>query len=106
MIKLKDILKEEKILVPRNLENRDEDYKRIIYQKIQNCIKNGSKGNLYLSKSPIIKFPDNLVKVGGNLDLWKSQIKSLNNIQIIEGDLDLNRSQIESLGNLQKVGGM
>jgi len=105
MIKFKDILKEEKILVPRNLEDRDEKYKRIIYQKIQDYIKQGSKGLLNLEKSPIINLPDNLIEVRGNLYLGESQIQSLNNLQIVKGYLNLWGSQIESLGNLQIVGG-
>jgi len=104
MIKFKDILQEEKILVPRHLETRDEEYKRVIYQRIQNYIKKGSKGNLYLFRTSFTKLPDNLTKVGGNLYLYNSQIESLNNLQIVEGNLDLNYSKIKSLGNLQKVG--
>ena len=105
MIKFKDILKEEKILVPRNLETRDEDYKRVVYQKIQDYIKQGSKGDLDLSQAPITKLPDNLIKVGGYLDLWGSKIESLDNLQTVEKSLSLTSSQIQSLGNLQTVGG-
>ena len=104
MIKFKDILKEDKILVPRNLESRDEDYKKIIYKKIQDYIKKGSKGSLNLEGAPIIKLPDNLIKVGGDLDLGNSQIESLGNLQRVEGYLDLGETPIQSLGNLKFVG--
>jgi len=104
MIKLKDKLKEEKILVPRHLETRDEEYKRIFYKKIQDYIKKGSKGSLNLAGVPIIKLPDNLIKVGGDLDLGNSQIQSLNNLQRIEGYLDLGGAPIQSLGNLKFIG--
>jgi len=98
------VLQEEKILVPRHLETRDEEYKRIVYQKIQDYIKEGSKGDLNLPRSPITKLPGNLVKVGGFLNLERSQIQSLNNLRIVEGDLWLGNSQIQSLGNLKFVG--
>jgi len=104
VIKLKDILQEEKILVPRHLEGRDEEYKRITYKKIQDYIKKGSKGNLNLYKVSITKLPDNLIEVGGFLNLWESQIYSLNNLQEVRGYLNLYNSKIQSLGNLQKVG--
>jgi len=35
MIKLKDILQEEKILVPRHLENRDEGYKELFIKRFE-----------------------------------------------------------------------
>jgi len=104
MIKFKNILQEEKVLVPRHLEDRDEEYKRIIYRKIQDYIKNGSKGNLSFYGVPIIKLPNNLIKVGGHLNLYNSKIESLNNLQTVGGVLDLRFSQIKSLGNLQEVG--
>jgi len=98
------VLKEEKILVPRHLENRDEEHKRIFYKKIQDYIKNGSRGDLDLFKAPITKLPDNFIKVKGTLNLGVSRIKSLNNLKIIEKSLYLFDSQIQSLGNLQFVG--
>jgi len=104
MIKFKNILQEEKILVPRHLEDRDEDYKRIVYKKIQDYIKKGSKGNLYFYKAPISKLPDNFTQVRGSLNLGESQIKSLNNLQIVGRSLFLQYTPIKSLGNLQKVG--
>ena len=43
--------------------------------------------------------------IGGNLDLYKTPIKSLGNLQSVEGNLDLYKTPIKSLGNLQSVGG-
>ena len=76
MIKFKDIL-ENKILVPRKLDKRKEDHKRIILQKIQQYIKDGSKGDLDLSYTPITSLPNNLKTVGGNLHLNDTPITSL-----------------------------
>jgi len=104
MIKFKDILEEEKILVPRHLETRDEEYKRIFYKKIQDYIKGGSKGNLNLFQVPITKLPDNFVKVGGILNLSNSKIQSLSNLKVVEKSLNLWGTSIKSLGNIQKIG--
>ena len=43
--------------------------------------------------------------IGGNLDLYKTPIKSLGNLQSVEGSLYLKNNPIESLGNLTSVGG-
>ena len=68
---IKRILKEETehkdLIVPRRLEDRPERYKRIIYKQIQEYIKNGSKGHLDLSNTPIDGLPSNLKTVGGFL---------------------------------------
>ena len=69
MIKLIDILKEiesNKILVPRRSEERKEKLINLTNEKIQQYIKNGGKGDLDLSSTPITSIPDTLVKVGGN----------------------------------------
>ena len=58
--------------------------------------------NLYKSN---IKSLGNLISVGGYLDLYKSEIKSLGNLTSVGGYLDLINSKIESLGNLTSVGG-
>ena len=96
MIKFKDIL-ENKILVPRKLDTRKEDQKRIILQKIQQYIKDGSKGNLDLSNTPITSLPDNLKTVGGNLYLNDTSITSLPDNLTVRGDLDLYNTKIISL---------
>jgi len=99
------------VLIPRNLEGREERWKQITYQKIQNYIKNGSKGNLNLRKTPITKLPDNLIKVEGFLDMRNSKIKNLNNLKYVGGFLGLDYTSIESLpdnlmveGNLLLIG--
>ena len=43
--------------------------------------------------------------IGGDLDLRKTQIKSLGNLTSVGGDLDLRGTPIASLGNLTSVGG-
>ena len=69
--------KKKDIIVPYKLEDRPERYKRIIYKKIQEYIKNGSVGDLILSNSPIESLPSNLKTVGGNLTIFQSKIKNL-----------------------------
>ncbi len=65
MIKLLDILRENKILVPRRSpEERQKNYLIATQKKIQQYIKDGGKGDLYLSNTPIQSLPDGL-KVGG-----------------------------------------
>lgn len=69
MIKLLDMLKENKILVPRRSpEERQKNYSIAIQKQIQQYIKNGSQGNLDLENTPITSLPNNL-KVGGYLYL-------------------------------------
>ena len=48
----------------------------------------------------------NLKFVSGNLDLRNKPIKSLENLQSVGGYLDLSYTPIESFGNLQSVGGV
>jgi hypothetical protein len=105
MIKLLDILHENKILVPRrSTEERQKNYLIATEKRIQQYIKDGSKGNLDLKNIPIQSL-GNLISVGGDLDLRETQIKSLGNLQAVWGHLDLEGTSIESLGNLQSVGG-
>jgi hypothetical protein len=52
-----------------------------------------------------IKSLGNLISVGGLLNLYGTKIKSLENLQTVGGYLDLYDSKIKSLGNLQSVGG-
>jgi len=62
-------LEQEKILVPRrSKEERQKNYLIATQKKIQQYIKDGSKGDLDLSDTPITSLPDNL-KVGGGLYL-------------------------------------
>ena len=52
-----------------------------------------------------IKSLGNLTSVGGSLDLYGSKIESLGNLTSVGGYLDLYISNIKSLGNLTSVGG-
>ena len=71
------------ILKPRKTgEERRRNHKVSIEKRIKRYIKNGGKGNLDLSGSPIEKLPYNL-QVGGNLILSGTPIKELpNNLKV------------------------
>ena len=58
--------------------------------------------NLYKSE---IKSLGNLTSVGGDLNLYESEIESLGNLTSVGGYLYLRDSRIQSLGNLTSVGG-
>lgn len=105
MIKLKPLLFESKILVPRRSpEEREKTLIAEIYRIIQRYIKDGCQGDLNLSRSPIKILPDNLTHVGGSLNLSYSKIKDLNNLERVDEDLDLYRSiKLKSLGKLKYV---
>jgi hypothetical protein len=98
MIKLIDLLKEDSPFVPKgSKEEREKEYTRIIQNKIQEYIKNGMKGNLYLSNTSIDSLPYNL-KVGGNLILNNcKKITKLPPDLTVEGNLDLEHTKITSL---------
>ena len=105
MIKLLDILKENKILVPRRSpEERQKNYQIALQKKIQQYIKDGGKGDLYLNDTPITSLPDNL-KVGGTLYLSNTKITSLPDNLQVGGGLNLGNTKITSLpDNLQVRG--
>jgi hypothetical protein len=88
-----------KILVPRrSKEERETNYLVATNKKVQEYIKNGSKGNLDLGGTPITSLPDNLTYVDGYLDLIESKITSLpDNLTKIGDWLDLSRTPITSL---------
>jgi hypothetical protein len=105
MIKLKKLLKEENILIPRRSpEERRTNYLIAIQKKIQQYIKDGSKGDLSLSNTPITSLPNNL-KVGGWIDLSNTPITSLPNNLKVNGMLDLSGTKITSLPDNLTVGG-
>ena len=105
MIKLISFLKEENILIPRrSSEEREKNYKISIQKKIQQYIKDGSKGDLDLTNTPITSLPDNL-EVGGGLYLSGTKITSLPDNLEVGGNLDLSGTKITSLPNNLKVGG-
>ena len=102
---LKEHGKKKDLIVPYRLEDRPERYKRIIYKKIQDYIKNGSKGDLNLSNTPIDSLPSNLKTVGRNLDLSNTPISNLSSGLTVGGWLDLYNTQISTLPPDLKVGG-
>ena len=124
MIKLIDLL-ENKILVPRrSKEERSKNYLIATQKKIQQYMKDGSKGDLdlkgtpitslpqgltvggflYLRNTPITTLPQNL-KVGGYLDLQNTPITSLPQGLKVKGALYLYKSKITSLPQGLTVGG-
>jgi hypothetical protein len=105
MIKLLDILRENKILVPRRSpEERQKNYQIALQKKIQQYIKDGGKGDLDLRGTPIKSLPDDL-KVGGYLDLDNTSIQSLPPGLEVEGALYLEGTPIQSLPPDLEVGG-
>ena len=97
---------DESIFKPRKMDDREIRYEQQIQKQIQDYIKNGFKGDLYLYDIPIKSLPNNLKKVGGNLDLSYTPITSLPADLTVGGNLDLSYTPIKSLpNNLKKVGG-
>ena len=95
-----------KVLVPRrSSEEREKNYRIATLKKIQEYIKNGSKGDLDLRDTPITSLPDNLTKVGGSLDLYGTKITSLPDNLTVEDTLILVNTPITSLSKNLKVGG-
>ena len=92
------------ILIPRRLDDRKQRYKRIIYQKIKQYIKNVYKGDLDLKGYPLQYLPDDLIFVNGHMWLNNSDIISLNNLAKVTGTLFLNDTQIKSIGKLKYIG--
>jgi len=106
MIKLLDLL-ENKILVPRRpKDERDKKFTIITQKKIQQYIKDGSQGDLWLDNILLTKLPDELVTIGGSLFLNYSKIESLNILQSVKGNLGIFRCEnFKSFDNLEYIGG-
>jgi hypothetical protein len=103
---IEDESSDNNILIPRRSpEEREKNYLIAINKKIQEYIKNGSKGDLDLNGSPIEILPDNLIEVDGDLNLYKCKnLKSLNNLKYVEGELDLfDCINLENTNNLERV---
>ena len=106
MIKLVDILVESTapdIFVPRRLGDRVERY-------IKQYIRNGSKGNLDLSRMDLTELPailSNVTTVGGYFACDFNKLKSLSGApQHVVGHFFCYSNQLESLsGAPQRVGG-
>ena len=106
MVKLLDLLKEDSPFVPRgSKEERGKEYERILRNKIQQYIKDGSKGDLDLTDIPITSLPSNLTKVGGDLDLSFVPITLLPDNLKVKGNLYLSRTEITKLPDNLTVGG-
>jgi len=104
MIKLLDILRENKILVPRRSpEERQKNYQIALQKKIQQYIKDGGKGDLDLRNTPLQSLPPGL-KVEGDLYLESTPIQSLPPDLGVGGHLDLDYTSIQSLPPNLKVG--
>jgi len=92
------------ILKPRKTgEERKGNYKVSIEKRIKKYIKDGSKGDLDLSRTPIEKLPDNL-KVGGSLDLDNTPIERLPDNLQVGGGLYLDNTPIKELPDNLQVG--
>jgi hypothetical protein len=61
--------------------------------------------SLYLRYNKDVTDLNNLIYVGGYLDLYDTPIKSLGNLQSVGGYLYLKGTNIKSLGELKSVGG-
>ena len=97
---------DESIFQPRKIEDRQDRYNKICQQQIQDHIKNGSRGDLYLSDSTIEALPPGLKHVGGDLYLDNTPIKSLpDGLKHVGGDLYLNNTPIKELPDGLYVGG-
>jgi len=93
MIKLIDIL-ENKILVPRrSKEERGKNYQIALQKKVQQYMKDGGKGDLYLRNTPITSLPSGL-SVGGYLDLENTKIASLPPDLSVGDDINLNNTPL------------
>jgi hypothetical protein len=96
---------DDNIFIPRgSKEEKDKVLIRRTNDKIQEYIKNGSKGSLDLPNSTIKFLPRNLTKVGGDLILMYSQIEKLPDNLTVNGRLDLDSCKnLQSLPNELKV---
>jgi len=83
---------------------KEDEAKQNAIEKINQYIKNGSKGSLNLGNTPITSLPDNF-KVEGSLYLWRTKITSLPNNLQVGGNLDLSYTKITSLPNNLQIKG-
>jgi len=97
----KTILSSDSILIPRRLEERDQDRLQSIYKLLQ---KTHIEGTLDLRNTPITNL-GNLTSVGECLWLENTKITNLGNLQSVGGHLSLRNTKITNLGKLQYVGG-
>ena len=81
----------------RSKEERQQNYLISIIRQIQEYIKNGNRGDLDLSHTPITSLPNELKLINGNLILTDTKIKSLPRGLIVNGHLVLEGSLIKDL---------
>ena len=102
MIKLIDLL-ENKILVPRRSpEERSKNYLISTQKKIQQYTKDGGKGDLDLSGTPITSLPQGLT-VGGYLNLSNTSITSLPQGLKVDDGLYLRDTPISKNNKIQQI---
>ena len=82
---------------------KEDDDKQNAIEKINQYIKNGSKGSLNLGYAPITSLPDNF-KVGEDLEIYRTKITSLPNNLQVGRNLDASYTKITSLPNDLQVG--
>ena len=97
-----EVLNEENILIPRRLEGRRELYVKKLKAMLQ---QKHIEGDLDLSEVPEITDLGNVETIGGDLNLYNSNVASLGNLTSVGGYLNLYHSKVASLGNLISVGG-
>ena len=123
MIKLKDLLETDNILIPRrSKEEREKNYTIAIQRQLKSHIKNnvfmvpkiGPDDDIYgdsfyaredeeldlnFSREPITHLPDNITKIIGTLDLSDTSLKRLpsNLTRVERGSLFLNHTKITEL---------
>ena len=101
---LKEQIKEEhKILIPRrSKEERKKNHLIATNKKIQQYIKDGSKGDLDLSNTPITSLPQGLT-VGGSLYLYNTKITSLPKDLKVGGYLDLHLTPLSQKYTVDQI---
>jgi hypothetical protein len=92
------IYENKSVLIPRrSAEERQKNYNIALQKKVQEYIKNGSVGELYLFNTPITSLPEGLTTVGGNLDISYTPITNLPEGLTVRGSLQLESTFITSL---------
>ena len=99
-------------LVPRRLKKRRENYpgaierdKQKTIKKIQQYVKNNSKGDLVLRRNSPTSLPNNLNYVEGNLQLMGTKIRILPSKLKVDGEFTISSSPVVSLPDNLTVGG-
>ena len=103
---LREEQEEEKLLKIPSIRTFNNDWNVLQkYLEFRGNPKYSIGGDLKLRESDI-KTLGNLVRVGGNLDLYGCEkLQSLGELKYVGGLLGLHNTKIETLGNLEYVGG-